>query len=92
MIHALLRGIDRLVSVPAASAHCDIPCKIYDPSAAQIAALSVIRFMDLASSGAITSSNRSVMPIPTSMRWSTASCWLVLSANKASNATRARSC
>ncbi|BBO56280.1 MULTISPECIES: superoxide dismutase, Ni [unclassified Cobetia] len=47
MIHALLRGIDRLVSVPAASAHCDIPCKIYDPSAAQIAALSVIRFMDL---------------------------------------------
>ena len=30
-----------------ASAHCDIPCKIYDPSSAQIAALSVIRFMDL---------------------------------------------
>ncbi|MDA5564444.1 superoxide dismutase, Ni [Cobetia sp. MMG027] len=47
MLHALLRTVDRLVSLPAASAHCDIPCKIYDPSAAQIAALSVIRFMDL---------------------------------------------
>ncbi|MEP2654023.1 MAG: superoxide dismutase, Ni, partial [Paraglaciecola sp.] len=30
-----------------ASAHCDIPCKIYDPSGAQVAALSVIRFIDL---------------------------------------------
>lgn len=47
MIHSLLRGIDRLVALPSASAHCDIPCKIYDPAAAQIAALSVIRFMDL---------------------------------------------
>jgi len=28
-------------------AHCDIPCGIYDPSAAQIAALSVIRMIDL---------------------------------------------
>ena len=28
-------------------AHCDVPCGIYDPSAAQIAALSVIRMVDL---------------------------------------------
>ncbi len=28
-------------------AHCDIPCGIYDPIAAQIAALSVIRMVDL---------------------------------------------
>lgn len=28
-------------------AHCDVPCGIYDPSAAQIAALSVIRMIDL---------------------------------------------
>ena len=28
-------------------AHCDIPCKIYDPMIAQIAALSVIRLLDL---------------------------------------------
>ena len=40
------RLIDQL-DLPSASAHCDIPCKIYDPSTAQIAALSVIRFLDL---------------------------------------------
>jgi nickel superoxide dismutase len=28
-------------------AHCDIPCKIYDPATAQIATLSVIRLLDL---------------------------------------------
>ena len=28
-------------------AHCDIPCKIYDPAGAQIAVLSVIRLLDL---------------------------------------------
>ncbi len=28
-------------------AHCDIPCGIYDPISAQIAALSVIRMLDL---------------------------------------------
>ena len=28
-------------------AHCDVPCGVYDPSAAQIAALSVIRMIDL---------------------------------------------
>ncbi len=30
-----------------AKAHCDIPCGIYDPITAQIAALSVIRMIDL---------------------------------------------
>ena len=33
--------------IPAASAHCDIPCKIYDPATAQIAALTILRLMDL---------------------------------------------
>ena len=28
-------------------AHCDIPCAVYDPSIAQYAALSVVRFLDL---------------------------------------------
>ena len=32
---------------PEAQAHCDIPCKIYDPCVAQVAALSIIRLMDL---------------------------------------------
>ena len=30
-----------------AEAHCDIPCKIYDPAISQVAALSVIRLIDL---------------------------------------------
>ena len=29
------------------AAHCDIPCKIYDPAVAQGSALSVIRLMDI---------------------------------------------
>ena len=29
------------------SAHCDIPCAVYDPGVAQYAALSVVRFLDL---------------------------------------------
>ena len=36
-----------MFNVPKVSAHCDIPCKIYDPAAAQYAVLSVIRFLDL---------------------------------------------
>lgn len=47
MIHSILSKIDRVIGVETVSAHCDIPCKIYDPSSAQIAALSVIRFLDL---------------------------------------------
>lgn len=47
MLHKLIDWYDRTVGVEPVSAHCDIPCKIYDPSAAQIAALSVLRFMDL---------------------------------------------
>ena len=33
--------------MPIAQAHCDIPCKIYDPMIAQVAALSVARLVDL---------------------------------------------
>lgn len=47
MIHSLMKKIDQIVGFQEASAHCDIPCKIYDPIAAQIATLSVIRFLDL---------------------------------------------
>ena len=35
------------LSVSKVQAHCDIPCKIYDPNTAQYAALSVIRLLDL---------------------------------------------
>lgn len=47
MIHSLLNTLDSLIAIPRADAHCDIPCKIYDPCSAQIAALSVIRLQDL---------------------------------------------
>ena len=34
-------------NISKVQAHCDIPCKIYDPSTAQYATLSVIRLLDL---------------------------------------------
>ncbi len=45
--HALLRTLDRLAPAPVAHAHCDIPCGIYDPHHAQLAAHTVIRMIDL---------------------------------------------
>lgn len=47
MLHTLVSMYDKWAHIPSAAAHCDIPCKIYDPISAQLAALSVIRFMDL---------------------------------------------
>lgn len=43
MIHKLL---DSFVQ-DEAQAHCDVPCGIYDPHLAQVAALTVIRMVDL---------------------------------------------
>lgn len=36
-----------MFKIKKAKAHCDIPCKIYDPAVIQIAALSVVRLLDL---------------------------------------------
>jgi|TARA_B100001093_G_C26750535_1_gene980905 nickel superoxide dismutase len=36
-----------MFNIEKVSAHCDIPCGVYDPGEAQYAALSVIRFIDL---------------------------------------------
>ena len=47
MMFRLARALDAVSDLPTAKAHCDIPCKIYDPSTAQIAALSVVRLMDI---------------------------------------------
>jgi nickel superoxide dismutase len=47
MLHRIINCYDQIKGVQTAAAHCDIPCKIYDPFSAQLAALSVIRFMDL---------------------------------------------
>lgn len=47
MLHNLIQYFDKKQAIDTVSAHCDIPCKIYDPSAAQIAVLTIIRMNDL---------------------------------------------
>jgi len=47
MLYRVLERIDGMVGIEPARAHCDIPCGIYDPITAQIAALTVIRMVDL---------------------------------------------
>ena len=47
MLFRLLDSIDSRRPFPIAKAHCDVPCGIYDPTPAQIDALTVVRMMDL---------------------------------------------
>ena len=47
MLHNIINYLDKKTPFAKVSAHCDIPCKIYDPSAAQIAVLTIIRMVDL---------------------------------------------
>ena len=47
MLYQLLNKLDEKIHFDQAQAHCDVPCGIYDPSTAQIAALTVVRMMDL---------------------------------------------
>ena len=47
MLYELVEKLDRALSFKTAKAHCDIPCGIYDPIKAQLAALSVVRMLDL---------------------------------------------
>ena len=47
MIAGLIHAFDNKFGIASAAAHCDIPCKIYDPIVAQVACLSVLRFIDL---------------------------------------------
>ena len=47
MRNKLIQLVESLSQPTPASAHCDIPCKIYDPSSAIIACLSLIRMVDL---------------------------------------------
>ncbi len=46
MLHHLLSKLNKTVNFQHVSAHCDVPCGIYDPMVAQIAALTVIREVD----------------------------------------------
>src|SRR5256712_4938070 len=47
LMHSLLSLLDRVSPAKIAYAHCDIPCGIYDPHHAQMAAHTVIRMVDL---------------------------------------------
>ncbi len=49
MFHQILEKLDQKIGFERASAHCDIPCGIYDPIVAQINALTVVRMIDLMS-------------------------------------------
>ncbi|MEM0929429.1 MAG: superoxide dismutase, Ni [Pseudomonadota bacterium] len=51
MIRQSLNLLDKAGLVGRASAHCDIPCGIYDPGPAIIAAVSVVRLMDVMRDG-----------------------------------------
>jgi nickel superoxide dismutase len=47
MIYKALETLDKVLGIEQARAHCDVPCGIYDPITAQIAALTVVRMIDL---------------------------------------------
>ena len=47
MLYEILDAIDRIRPFQRVKAHCDIPCGIYDPIFAQVAALTVIRMVDV---------------------------------------------
>ncbi|TDO98671.1 superoxide dismutase, Ni [Marinomonas balearica] len=47
MMHSILNMVDKLKPFDRVKAHCDIPCKIYDPNAAIVAAMTCVRMMDL---------------------------------------------
>ena len=47
MLKTVLGLINRVLPAEVGHAHCDVPCGIYDPHAAQIAALSTVRMNQL---------------------------------------------
>jgi len=47
MLYKLITTLDKYFEFEQVSAHCDIPCKIYDPITIQIAVLSMLRMVEL---------------------------------------------
>ena len=47
MFEKMLSSLDRKFDFDEVQAHCDVPCGIYDPITAQIAALTVVRMVDI---------------------------------------------
>ncbi len=46
-MYRFIKALDNYFPFVTAKAHCDVPCGIYDPTVAQIAALTVVRMTDL---------------------------------------------
>ena len=47
MLFRVAQSLESMGKISAVNAHCDIPCKIYDPATSLIPALTVIRLMDI---------------------------------------------
>ena len=47
MLYKIINSIDKKFTLNVSQAHCDIPCKIYDPIEIQVAVLTIIRTTDL---------------------------------------------
>ena len=60
MLPSIIKTFETQLNISTVSAHCDIPCKIYDPSTAIIAALSVVRIIDIIKE---TSRNTALPPL-----------------------------
>ncbi len=68
MLYELTEKLDRALGFGRARAHCDIPCGIYDPIKAQLAALSVVRMLDLMTDLAATHAEKDVEFLNTMIR------------------------
>tara|TARA_B100001093_G_scaffold254578_1_gene243544 strand:- start:4235 stop:4726 length:492 start_codon:yes stop_codon:yes gene_type:complete len=64
-MHKFLSKVDEMVHFEKYSAHCDIPCKIYDPIISQIAALSVVRLDDIIAETEMDMSNHESLNLVT---------------------------
>jgi nickel superoxide dismutase len=60
-VDRLISLVDRVDAPNAVEAHCDIPCGIYDPHAAQIAALTVIRMLQLIENNQMAGQDKAAM-------------------------------
>jgi len=47
LLYEIIERLDSNLHFERVSAHCDIPCKIYDPISAQLAVLTMIRMVEL---------------------------------------------
>ena len=64
-MHDFFSKLDKKYQFEKYSAHCDIPCKIYDPIISQIAALSVVRLDDIIGEIEMDMSNHESMNLVT---------------------------